>query len=579
MTARSAITKIEASNSLADLAARIKAESEISKSDSEGGAPGSRSGVNENPPNLKMFEREDWTLFRTVEGLQQKAGVPAKLLRRLVLKELGDNALDTGAGIKFGPVARSPDKFSVEDNGPGIDGTPEEIAELFSIRRPMRSSKLLRLPQRGALGNGLRVVAGAVLASEGSLVVITRNRRIVLKPQADGHTGVVEATTVDPSNGTRIEIGFGSALPRDSDALMWVRQAARIAGVGNFYDGRSSPFWYDGAQFHELLLACGAQPVRSLIAELDGCTGGKAGEIVAAAELERMASGEIGRNQAVRLLKVVRQQARPVSPERLGSIGRDGFNDMFYAAARGTVELGTVTPLAQIPFVIEVWAQKMTSYAEVEFDDDLNVSLMINRTPTVDELTAWRDGDKDLSLNGSGLDHYTSNAPKKGAYVIVINVTTPYCPITSDGKAPDLAAFRDQIFAAVETAMRKAQRAAPKDRKVSQKDVVLDNLDDAIASASGDGEYRFNERQIFYQLRPIVLQQTGQELRIGNFKNILTDYENEKGEIPGMYREPRGSIYHPHRGDDIPLGTLTVEDYERPVWTFNKLLYVEKEGF
>jgi hypothetical protein len=57
------------------------------------------------------------------------------------------------------------------DEGPGRDGEPEEIAELFSIRRPMRSSKLLRLPQRGALGNGLRVVAGAVLASGGALAV------------------------------------------------------------------------------------------------------------------------------------------------------------------------------------------------------------------------------------------------------------------------------------------------------------------------------------------------------------------------------------------------------------------------
>ena len=46
----------------------------------------------QNFENLK-FERQDWTLFRTVEGLQQKAGVPAKLLRRLVLKELADNAL------------------------------------------------------------------------------------------------------------------------------------------------------------------------------------------------------------------------------------------------------------------------------------------------------------------------------------------------------------------------------------------------------------------------------------------------------------------------------------------------------
>jgi hypothetical protein len=96
---------------------------------------------------------------------------------------------------------------------------------------------------------------------------------------------------------------------------------------------------------------------------------------------------------------------------------------------------------------------------------------------------------------------------------------------------------------------------------------------------SGDGEYRFNERQIFYQLRPIVLEETGQELQIGNFKAIITDYESEFGEIEGMYREPRGSIYHPHRDEMITLGTLMVEAYERPAWTFNKLVYIEKEGF
>ena len=46
-----------------------------------------------------------------------------------------------------------------------------------------------------------------------------------------------------------------------------------------------------------------------------------------------------------------------------------------------------------------------------------------------------------------------------------------------------------------------------------------------------------------------------------------------------MYREPRGSIYHPHRGEAITLGTLMVEEYKRPAWTFNKLVYIEKEGF
>src|SRR6516164_9296145 len=134
-----------------------------------------------------------------------------------------------------------PDTFFIEDDGPGLDGGPEEIASLFSIRRPMRSTKLLRLPQRGALGNGLRVVAGAVLASDGSLVVITRNQRIVLLPQADGSTAVLEVTTADRPVGTRIEIGFGPALPSDDEALAWALAADAMAREGNTYEGKTSP--------------------------------------------------------------------------------------------------------------------------------------------------------------------------------------------------------------------------------------------------------------------------------------------------------------------------------------------------
>ena len=60
------------------------------------------------------------------------------------------------------------------------------------------------------------------------------------------------------------------------------------------------------------------------------------------------------------------------------------------------------------------------------------------------------------------------------------------------------------------------------------------------------------------------MAETGKELKIGNFTGIITDYENENGEIALMYREPRGSITHPHRDETITLGTLMVEEYERP---------------
>jgi hypothetical protein len=528
-------------------------------------------------PILKMFERADWTLFRTVEGLQQKAGVPAHHLRRLVLKEIDDNALDSGTDVRYGLADGQAGHYFIEDDGHGLDGTPQDIAELFSIARPLRSSKLLRLPQRGQLGNGLRVVAGAVLASSGLLTVITRGKRISLHPESNGTTTVVSVVDTNQPVGTRVEIGFGQALPNDPDPFAWVRLAHAVAGCGQPYSGRSSPFWYDAAQFQELLLACGDQPVRSLIAQLDGCTGGKAGDIVAAAGLDRARCQDVNREQATLLLTQARKAARPVSPERIGFIGRDAFDDYHYAKEQGTTALGGSQPRAEVPAVVEAWARKISPRAENR--DEISIHILINRTPSVAEMSAWRDSAKDLCLQGNGFGHVCPDVPKKGAFALVVNLTTPYCPITSDGKAPNIRPFGNAILKAVAAAMRKAQRATPKDKKTSQKDVVLDHLDDAIAAASGDGQYRFNERQIFYQLRPIVLDETGQELLIGNFKRIITDYENENGEIEGMYREPRGSIHHPHRDEDIALGTLTVEDYERPSWTFNKLVYVEKEGF
>jgi len=87
----------------------------------------SRSPKELNPRNLK-FERADWTLFRSISTLPQKAGVPAKFLRRLVLKELTDNSLDAGGEVEVGGLDDG--GYYVQDDGPGID--PDEIATLFA---------------------------------------------------------------------------------------------------------------------------------------------------------------------------------------------------------------------------------------------------------------------------------------------------------------------------------------------------------------------------------------------------------------------------------------------------------------
>ena len=514
------------------------------------------------------FEREDWALFRTVEGLQQRAGVSMSLLSRLILKELADNGLDNGAEVTVQALPHR-GSYLIEDDGTGIDGTPEDIARLFSIGRPMVSSKLLRLPTRGALGNGLRVVAGAVLASGGALAITTRNRRIELRPERDGTTTVAAVKEVEFPIGTRVEVLLGSAIGCDQQTPYWAAVACRLGLLGTQYLGKSSPWWYDAGQFHELLYASGTRPVRELVASLDGCTGGRAGEIVARAGLERVICRGISAPQAVRLLETARANARQVQPKRLGAIGPEAFPSHAYAIAYGMANSGSTSPQAEIPFVVEAWAKVAPGRT--------GICACVNRTPTTGVLNAARDK-RDIDAFGCGLAHAIATAPRNVNFEIWINITTPYMPVTSDGKAPDLRPFLSEIRTAVSKAVRKAHRPEAGHR-VSQKDIVLDNLDGVIADVSGEGRYRFNQRQLLYRLRPIVRDELDEDLTTTNFQTIITDYEAQHGEIPSMYREPRGTIYHPHRGETITLGTLMVENYERPIWTFNKLVYIEKEGF
>ena len=227
-------------------------------------------------------------------------------MRRLVLKELTDNALDAGARVTLGQLDGSGDRYFVQDNGPGIKGAPEDIADLFSLSRPLVSSKLWRMPTRGAMGNGLRVVVGAVAASDGTIEVWTRNQRLILTPQQDGGTAV-QAFEIDFPVGTRIEISFGRSLPFDREALSWAEAAVRMAEGGETYRGKPSPHWYDADHFFEMLQAVNDKPVREMIAELDGCSG-KAGQIAAA--FKGMSCNALNKDQAITLLR-----SRPTSSQ------------------------------------------------------------------------------------------------------------------------------------------------------------------------------------------------------------------------------------------------------------------------
>ena len=479
-----------------------------------------------------------------------------------------DNALDAGGRVDI----REPKvgTYVIEDDGPGID--PGQIARLFSIKRPLVSSKVWRLPTRGALGNGLRVLTGAVLASEGSLKVWTRNQCFTLKPQMNGTT-LVESEPADFPVGTQIEICFGDALPEDKNdnPLCWAERAAQIAGEGESYRGKSSPWWYDVDSFFELLQAAGPRPVRELISGLDGCSGAKAGKITVS--FRTRACNSMSKEDARKLLVATRTYAKPVKPARLGSVGKTSFLEPYYAKEVGFFYVGDHRVLegAEIPFLVE-------AYADADDIDKTAGEVLINRTPITGEIYFFHEK-RNIQIYGCELTE-NLDVGKRPTY-LTIHITTPYCPITTDGKEPNLEVFSAQICSTVRKAYRRAIRAVPAEGRAageSQKSIILDNLEAGVAKASGEGRYRFNQRQLFYMLRPYIIDVLGVEPTYKNFQTVITDYEAEYGDIPGMYRDIRGSLYHPHTGETIPIGTLSVEDYKYPQWTFNKVLYSEKEG-
>jgi hypothetical protein len=122
-------------------------------------------------------------------------------------------------------------------------------------------------------------------------------------------------------------------------------------------------------------------------------------------------------------------------------------------------------------------------------------------------------------------------------------------------------------------------RPQPTDR-VTLRDAVSAVMADAIAEVSGGGAYPFPTRNLFYKVRPRVQRYTDAELKGPYFsQTLVVEYEREHGRIPGHYRDPRGELHEPHTGTTVRLGTREVAGYTLPEYVFDKILYVEKEGF
>jgi DNA topoisomerase VI subunit A len=115
--------------------------------------------------------------------------------------------------------------------------------------------------------------------------------------------------------------------------------------------------------------------------------------------------------------------------------------------------------------------------------------------------------------------------------------------------------------------------------KVYQKEIVFEVLPRAIARAGTN----FSARDLYYATRPLVYAhgewEADKQLDYGYFsQGLLTEYQEQNGLINGLWREPRGQMHEPHTGRSVRLGTREVAAYEFPEYSFDKVLYVEKQG-
>jgi hypothetical protein len=284
------------------------------------------------------------------------------------------------------------------------------------------------------------------------------------------------------------------------------------------------------------------------------------------------------------LLTVMKSATRPIKPKALGPLGKGNIAATFsaWSGAPDTYRYKMVVgEYAGVPWVVE------TAFACCPTGYSRQLLCGINWSPALQDPfqlgyqlgDRWCGPDEPIILlvhlicprpefRDRGKSSLASHSPGYTAIPAAVEF------VTADWVKQRLAETRDKARA---QRRMEAMRARPA-LKVSLREAAIQHLPAAIDSTSEHGQLSFTQRDLFYVVRPLVQQEQEKPLVYRYFTTLLTDYENEQGEIPGLQREPRGSLYHPHLRQEIPLSTETVARYDRPFWTFNKLGYIEKAG-
>lgn len=124
---------------------------------------------------------------------------------------------------------------------------------------------------------------------------------------------------------------------------------------------------------------------------------------------------------------------------------------------------------------------------------------------------------------------------------------------------------------------RTSARVGP---KTTIRQDLFDLLPGAVKRGTKNGKVPILVRQLYYNIRPhyFRLRPDKAELHYGTFCVYLDEYEQNVVGDDVCLRDPRGTMYEPHSGRTLRLGTADVRKFNVKKWEGHTIIFVEKEN-
>jgi hypothetical protein len=378
----------------------------------------------------------------------------------------------------------------------------------------------------------------------------------------------------------------------------------------------TSPHWYDCKSLAKLIFghinlarkgdASKDLTLREFVMQFKGLKGSDPAKTVCEALPAINRLTDFVENEAAieTLLEVMKKEARVVKADALGLVGKSHFFqrfDRWYGVVdpkRFWYEKVSVE-IDNVPYVFEVAVAETRRPGD--FFHGLNFSPSFDDPFSNTQLT-WEDIDIYGAASFLRRSHAHPNPYEKrpSHTAVAIHLITPNLVVLDKGKTR--VQIAQELGQKIAEAMWHATKVIYKEEERRKKDAAKQEQADlrrktakeknlpltwfmelvvpaALEHATG-WKYPVSAHKLFYAARKLFQEHTDRILTSGNFEHkLLPPYlRKHPSYAPWVYREPRGVLYEPHTGIELPLGTREVKAYKFPLWRYDKILFIEKAG-